>query len=240
MLKLAVPSKGRLQGDTLDWFEKHKLFMHPVGGREYSGVVEGIDGVELLFMSANEISYELDAGRIHLGVTGMDLVQENLPRELQRKKLPLIAKMGFGRADVILAVPSVWIDVSCVEDLDAVAAQFRKNHKMPLRIATKYHNLARGFLRKAGIVDYQLVDSKGATEASVKSLKAEAIVDITSTGETLRANHLKPLDDGLILKSEACLYAANKADWSGGAEAKLQQVCKMLGVAAPVVGSVVK
>ena len=90
------------------------------------------------------------------------------------------------------------------------------------------------------MADYQLVDSIGATEASVKNLKAEAIVDITSTGETLRANHLKPLDDGLILKSEACLYAANKADWSGGADAKLQQICKMLGVATPVVGSVVK
>ncbi len=233
MLKLAVPSKGRLQGDTLDWFAKRGLSMRPVGGREYSGVVEGIDGVELLFMSANEISYELDAGRIHLGVTGMDLVQENLPRWLQRKNLPLIAKMGFGRADVVLAVPSVWIDVSCVEDLDAVAAQFRKDHKMPLRIATKYHNLARSFLRKAGISDYQLVDSIGATEASVKYLKAEAIVDITSTGETLRANHLKLLDDGLILKSEACLYATNKGSWDEDIKKTLQQIREMLGVAAP-------
>ncbi len=233
MLKLAVPSKGRLQGDTLDWFARRGLSMRAVRAREYSGVVEGIDGVELLFMSANEISYELDAGRIHLGVTGMDLVQENLPRWLQRKNLPLIAKMGFGRADVVLAVPSVWIDVSCVEDLDAVAAQFRKDHKVPLRIATKYHNLARRFLRGVGLADYQLVDSIGATEASVKSLKAEAIVDITSTGETLRANHLKPLDDGLILKSEACLYSAIKGDWGDGADAKLQQVCKMLGVESP-------
>ena len=233
MLKLAVPSKGRLQGDTLDWFAKRGLSMRAVRAREYSGVVEGIDGVELLFMSANEISYELLAGKIHLGVTGMDLVDETWPYWLRKKNLTLIKKMGFGCADVILAVPSFWIDVSCVEDLDAVAAQFREDHKMPLRIATKYHNLARGFLRKAGIADYQLVDSKGATEASVKYLKAEAIVDITSTGETLRANHLKPLDDGLILKSEACLYAANKADWSGGARAKLQQVCKMLGVATP-------
>ena len=238
MLKLAVPSKGRLQGDTLDWFAKRGLSMRAVRAREYSGVVENIDGVELLFMSANEISYELDAGRIHLGVTGIDLVQENLP--FWQTDVAVIEALGVGRADVILAVPSVWIDVSCVEDLDAVAAQFRQDLGFPLRIATKYHNLARGFLRGVGLADYQLVDSIGATEASVKNLKAEAIVDITSTGETLRANHLKPLDDGLILKSEACLYAANKADWSGDADAKLQQVCEMLGVAAPVVGSVVK
>jgi len=211
MIKIGVPSKGRLMHDTFEWFGARGLTMRRAGAeREYSGTVEGVDGVELVLLAASEVPRELEAGRIHLGVTGTDLVRESLAD--WERAVAEVARLGFGQADLILAVPSVWVDVDTLDDLDAAAAAFRVAHGFRLRIATKYHRLVREFLTANGVADYQLVDSLGATEATVKNLTAEAIADITSSGETLRANHLKVLSDGLILKSEAVLYRSRMPD----------------------------
>jgi len=205
-LRLGIPSKGRLQKDTIDWFEGRGISLKPsLDGREYAGRVEGIEGLSLVMLSAGEIPRELAAGRLDLGVTGRDMVQEKLPG--WEDQVEEVTAMGFGHADLVLAVPQVWIDVETVDDLDAVAAAFRAEHGFRLRIATKYHNLVRAHLTREGLADYQLVDSQGATEGTIRNLTAEAIADITSTGETLRANHLKILTDGPILKSEAVLFA---------------------------------
>ncbi len=206
-IKIGVPSKGRLMEKCFDWFGKHGLTLGRAGSdREYAGMVEGLEGVELVLLSAGEIPRELAAGRIHLGVTGTDLVRERLAGWDQIVE-PL-AELGFGQADLVLAVPQLWVDVSTLDDLDAVAASFRAKQGFRLRIATKYHRLVRDFLRDHGVADYQLVDSQGATEGTVKNETAEAIADITSTGDTLRANHLKVLEDGLILRSQATLFRA--------------------------------
>jgi ATP phosphoribosyltransferase len=209
-LKLGVPSKGRLMEKTFDWFAKRGITLSRTGSdREYAGRVDGVDGVDLVLLSAGEIPRELAAGRIHLGVTGTDLVHDKLPRWEQQ--VEEIAPLGFGHADLILAVPNCWIDVDSLDDLDAVAAAFRTRHGFRLRIATKYHRLVREFLTDAGVADYQLVDSQGATEGTVKNETAEMVADITSTGETLRANHLKLLSDGLVLKSQATLWRSRIA-----------------------------
>ena len=205
-VRLGVPSKGRLMEKTFDWFSVRGVKLHRNGSaRNYSASVEGAEGVELVLLSAGEVPRELAAGRIQLGVTGSDLVRERLDGWPARVRA--ISQLGFGHADLVLAVPQAWVDVSLVDDLDAVAAQFRSNHGFRLRIATKYHRLVREFLRERGVADYQLVDSQGATEGTVKNETAEAIADITSSGETLRANHLKILDDGLIHASQATLFA---------------------------------
>jgi len=231
MLKIGVPSKGRLMEKTFDWFGARGVTMSRTGNeREYSGAVEGIAGVELVLLSAGEIPRELSAGRIHLGVTGSDLVRDKLADwEVQVAEL---APLGFGHADLIIAVPDAWIDVDTLDDLDAAAGAFRATHGFRLRIATKYHRLVREFLTAHGVADYQLVDSQGATEGTVKNLTAEAVADITSTGETLRANHLKILSDGLIHQSQATLYAARGADW-GQAGATLRALTQQLGVSLP-------
>ena len=209
-IKLGVPSKGRLMEKTFDWFARRGIELARTGSdREYAGAVTGVEGVDLVLLSAGEIPRELAAGRIHFGVTGTDLVHEKLPRWEQQ--VEEIAPMGFGQADLIIAVPKFWVDVDTLDDLDAAAAAFRRNHGFRLRIATKYHRLVREFLRDAGVADYALVDSQGATEGTVKNETAEAVADITSTGETLRANHLKLLADGLILKSEATLWRSRVA-----------------------------
>ncbi|MDB2577640.1 ATP phosphoribosyltransferase [Tateyamaria sp.] len=210
-VKLGVPSKGRLMEKTFDWFADRGVTLSRSGSdREYAGSVSGVNGVSLVLLSAGEIPRELAAGRIHLGVTGTDLIHEKLP--LWDSQVEAVEEMGFGHADLILAVPCGWIDVDLTDDLDAAAAMFRERHGFRLRIATKYHRLVREFLRDAGVADYAIVDSQGATEGTVANGTAEAIADITSSGATLSANHLKILSDGLILASQATLWRSRLAE----------------------------
>ena len=227
MLKLGVPSKGRLMEKTFDWFSKRGITLRKSGSdREYVGEIKGISGMELVLLSAGEIPRELAAGRIQLGVTGSDLVREKLA--LWESQTHTITGMGFGGADLIIAVPQAWVDVDTLDDLDATAAAFRATHGFRLRIATKYHRLVREFLQDNGVADYQLVDSQGATEGTVKNETAEAIADITSTGETLRANGLKILEDGLIHASQATLFRGRREGWSDVQRETLKTFEKMI------------
>ena len=234
MLKLGVPSKGRLMEQCFDWFGARGVTLRRTGSdREYAGAVEGIEGMALVLLSAGEIPRELAAGRIHLGVTGTDLVRDKLadwPDQVAE-----LAALGFGHADLVIAVPAAWVDVDTLDDLDAAAAAFRRQHGFRLRIATKYHRLVRDFLRDHGVADYQLVDSQGATEGTVANLTAEAIADITSSGETLRANHLKVLADGLVLQSQAQLYLSRSAEMQAGDRATLATLAARAGVALPAI-----
>ena len=228
-VKLGVPSKGRLMEKTFDWFAARGIELTRTGSeREYAGAAPGVDGLELVLLSAGEIPRELAAGRIHLGVTGSDLVREKLGA--WDEKVRELEPMGFGFADLVLAVPRAWVDVTTLDDLDAVAARFRARHGFRLRIATKYHRLVRDYLREHGVADYQLVDSQGATEGTVKNETAEAIADITSTGETLKANHLKVLAGGPIHRSQATLFKSLKAEWTAADRAVLAGMCRTLGI----------
>ncbi|WP_299905775.1 ATP phosphoribosyltransferase [uncultured Paracoccus sp.] len=211
MLKLAVPSKGRLMEQCFDWFADHGVRLSRSGSdREYAGRVEGVENLSLQLLSAGEIPRELGAGRIDLGVTGTDLVREKLAG--WRSVVTELAPMGFGHADLVLAVPAGWRDCETLDDFAAIARDFRRAHGFRLRIATKYHRLVRAWLSAHEVADYQLVDSQGATEGTVANLTAEAIADITSSGETLRANHLKILGEPPILQSQATLFASKTAN----------------------------
>lgn len=222
-LVLGIPSKGRLQEATMAYFKQAGLKVKKHGGaRDYRGYVQGLDNVEVAFLSASEIAGELAAGTVHLGVTGMDLVHEKMsaPDSL----IVPIAPLGFGHADVVVAVPGSWIDVQTMDDLEDVAAGFRARHGRRMRLATKYINLTRKHFRDHGVADYRIVESLGATEGAPASGAADLIVDITSSGETLAANHLRVLADGIILRSEATLVAAKSASWSGTPGAALQAI----------------
>ena len=228
-LKLGVPSKGRLMEKCFDWFGERGVTLGRAGSdREYAGRVEGVDGVELVLLSAGEIPRELAAGRIHLGVTGIDMVREKLAFWDQR--VAEVEPLGFGHADLVIAVPDFWVDVVTLDDLDEVATAFRASHGHRLRIATKYHRLIRDFLREAEVSDYQLVDSQGATEGTVKNLTAEAIADITSSGATLTANHLRVLEDGLVLSSQAMLFKTRAEVWDEEARAVWDALKGKLGL----------
>jgi ATP phosphoribosyltransferase len=211
-LLIAVPSKGRLQENADAFFARAGLTVtRSRGHRDYRGVIAGIDDVEVLFLSASEITRELAAGAVHLGITGEDLVREVIPDA--DKAVELVTPLGFGGANVVVAVPQMWIDVRTMADLDDVAQGFHARHGRRLRVATKYVNLTRKFFADHAVGDYLIVESLGATEGAPASGAADLIVDITTTGATLAANALKVLDDGIILKSEANLVAALGADW---------------------------
>src|SRR6185437_105264 len=179
------------------------------GARDYRGAIAGLDGVEVAYLSASEITAQLAQGAVHFGVTGEDLVREMMPDA--DKRVVLIEGLGFGEANVVVAVPQAWIDVRTMADLDDVATAFRHHHDRKMRVATKYVNLTRGFFAANGIIDYRIVESSGANEGSPAAGTAEMIVDITTTGTTLAANALKIVEDGIILRSQANLVAARGA-----------------------------
>jgi ATP phosphoribosyltransferase len=212
-LAIAVPAKGRLKDTAATLFERVGLALRKTGHeRGYSGVVHGLEGVEVAFLSAAEIVHQLKAGRVHIGLTGEDLIRETLPDV--EGSVEFLRPLGFGRADVVVAVPDCWIDVTRMADLEDVAAQFIRVHGRQLRVATKYLNLTRRFFARACVAGYRIVESVGATEGTPAAGTAELIVDITTTGTTLAANHLKVLEDGLILQSQAHLFAARGAEWT--------------------------
>lgn len=214
-ITIAVPSKGRMKEDALGVFERAGLPIVQSGNdRSYLGHIEGRDDIAIAFLSASEIAGELGAGSVDLGITGEDLVRENLADADSR--IAIEARLGFGNADVVVAVPEIWLDVTTMADLGDVAAEFRSRHGRRLSIATKYHRLTRTFFsNRHGIQLYRIVESLGATEGAPATGAADIIVDITTTGSTLRANHLRILSDGLILQSEACLVRARKPEHEG-------------------------
>jgi ATP phosphoribosyltransferase len=214
-LVLAVPAKGRLQENAEAFFARSGLaLVKPRGARDYRGAVSGLEGVEVAYLSASEITAQLAAGTVHMGVTGEDLVREQMPDADSR--VVLIEPLGFGFATVVVAVPQAWIDVRTMADIDDVATAFRHTHGRRMRVATKYINLTRDFFARHGVIDYRIVESAGATEGAPASGSAELIVDITTTGATLSANGLKIVEDGVILRSQANLVASRGANWDVG------------------------
>jgi ATP phosphoribosyltransferase len=217
-LVIAVPAKGRLQENAEAFFARAGLkLVQPRGVREYRGSIEGYDGIEVAYLSAAEITQQLGQGAVHFGITGEDLVREMIPDA--DTKVVLIEGLGFGHANVVVAVPQAWIDVRNMADLDDVATAFRHKRDRRMRVATKYINLTRDFFAGHGVADYRIVESSGATEGAPAAGTAELIVDITSTGATLAANGLKVIEDGTILRSQANLVAARSATWSAGVRA---------------------
>jgi len=215
-LILAVPSKGRLQENATAFFARAGLvFTQSRGARDYRGTLAGVPNVEVAFLSASEIVNQLATGAAHLGVTGEDLVREQIADA--DATVEMLTPLGFGHANVVVAVPQAWIDVRSMADLDEVAADIRARHGYKMRVATKYVNLTRRFFAEHGIADYRIVESLGATEGAPGAGSAELIVDITTTGATLTANALKVLDDGVMLRSEANLVASVRASWSPAA-----------------------
>lgn len=204
VITLAIPSKGRLMEASAGLLAKAGLTIDRLGAdRGYRGVLRGLDGVEIAFLSASEIAQNLRDGTVDLGVTGQDLLTEKIPPD--DKAVQLLVRLGFGPADVVVAVPECWLDVATMADLDEIAESFYERHGRRLRVATKYHNLTRRFFAEKGVTGYRIVESLGATEGAPAAGIAEIIVDITTTGSTLAANALKILDDGVILKSCAVL-----------------------------------
>ena len=202
IINIGIPSKGRLRKDVLNIFNKKKLKLISER-RELIGSVKNKSNIKILYLHAREIVERLGDGSLDIGFSGFDLLKES---EINtQKKINVVKKYEFGRANLVVAIPDPWIDVQTIADLEEIAFEFRDKKKKRLRVATKYPNLTREFLFSKGVTQFRLVSSLGATEAYPFTGSAELITDITSTGETLKANNLRVLKDGQILKSQACL-----------------------------------
>ena len=204
MLTLGIPSKGRLMEQAQGLLETSGFALERLGtDRGYRGRLLGLENVEVAFLSASEIAAHLRDGKIDAGITGQDLLEETIPPD--DSDVMIARRLDFGSADVVVAVPDYWLDVARMADLDEVAEQFYVAHGRRLRVATKYAAITRRFFAAKGVTGYRIVDSAGATEGAPAAGTAELIVDITTSGATLKANALKILDDGVILKSCAVL-----------------------------------
>jgi ATP phosphoribosyltransferase len=210
VITLAIPSKGRLMEQAQALLEKSGFGIERIGSdRGYRGRLLGVEGVEIAFLSASDIAAALKSGEVDLGITGEDLLREAIAPD--DKTADVLLRLNFGPANVVVAVPDCWLDVAQMADLEDVAQQFYKIHGRRLRVATKYLNLTRRFFAGHGVAGYRIVESLGATEGAPAAGSAELIVDITTSGSTLKANALKVLDDGLILASCAVLAGSANA-----------------------------
>jgi len=223
-LVLALPSKGRLKEQVERWLLDCGVPLS-AGARAYQASLGGFPEIEIRLAPAAEVAQALASGEAHLGLTGEDLLREG-GDDLESHTALLLAP-GFGRADLVVAAPRSWIDVATVADLEAVAHEHLIRTGRRLRVATKYGVQTRRFFARHGLVDYRIVESAGATEGAPAAGQAEVIVDITTTGATLEANHLKRLEDGVILRSQAQLAAGLRAAWSPEALATAR---RLLGV----------
>jgi len=226
-LIFAIPSKGRLKEQVDVWLADCGLTLRAQGGaRGYAATLEGFEDVQVRLASAADIASALYAGEIHLGITGEDLLRET--GEGSEARVMLLAALGFGRADLVVAAPRGWVDVDTMADVEDVAHLYLARTGRRLRVATKYHIQTRAFFAAHGIADYRLADSGGATEGAPAAGIAELVVDITTTGATLAANGLKILSDGLILKSQARLAAGLAAAWTAPRLAACRRLLSIL------------
>ena len=226
-LMLAVPSKGRLEENSAALFQSIGLPLRRGGTRGYAGKMAHIENVEIVYLPAAEIAKRLRDGKLHFGVTGEDLLYESIA-ELENYVVPL-APLGFGKCDVVVAVLDGWIDVTHMKDLAEIAGDFRTKHNRRLRVATKYMRLTQDFFAKHDMLgNYQLVEAFGAIEGAPTSGAADMIVDITSSGATLKANQLRVLEDGVILQSQATLAASLTAIWDDDTLQAAKRILTML------------
>jgi len=209
LITIGLPSKGRLREGSISFFEKNNLKLTFNGGeRNYFAQIKNLPNVKIIYLHAKEIIQRLGDGTLDIGISGLDLLSEspiNFQRRIEVKK-----KLDFGMANLVIAVPDDWIDVQTVADLEEVSFDFRDKKNTRLRVATKYPNLTNSFFVSKGVTQYKLVFSLGATETYPFIGSSEIITDITSSGKTLKDNNLRILKDGLILKSQACVFFSKK------------------------------
>ena len=210
MINIGIPSKGRLKKDIIKVFSQNKLHLFSERGkRDLFAFVKKYKDIRIIYLHAREIIERLADGSLDIGFSGYDLLKESNVNI--QKKINVIKKYNFGLADLVLAIPSQWIDVQTVADLEEIAFILKEKKNQRIRVATKYPNLTKEFLFSKGVTQFKLVYSLGATEAYPLSGSSEIISDITSTGETLRANNLRILIDGKIISSQACMIVAKKS-----------------------------
>ena len=223
LIKIGIPSKGRLRKDVLNIFKKNKLkLISSRGDRDLIGSIKGKQNIEIIYLHAREIIEQLAGKSLDLGFSGLDLLKES---EINiQNNIKVFKKYPYAQATLVVAIPTDFIDIFSMADLEELAFEFKDKKKNRLRVATKYPNLTREFFYSKGVTQFSIVKSIGSTEIAPYTGSSEVITDITSTGSTLAANNLRIINDGYILKSELCMMVAK----SSLQNKKLQRLAKLL------------
>lgn len=200
-IRLALPSKGRLAEDSLSFLAEAGLRVHKPNPRQFEATIPAMPGLKVLFQRAGDIVVSVRDGSIDFGITGWDMVGEH--GDGNAEILTLHQELGFGHCTLNVIVPESWDDVRRMADL----SQMRGSVERPLRVGTKFTNLTEAFFRKHNLEDTRLIQAEGTLEVAPAIGYADLIVDLVSTGTTLRDNRLRTLEDGLVLSSQACLVA---------------------------------
>jgi ATP phosphoribosyltransferase len=210
-IKIGLPSKGRLKDESLTFLKSKNLEVkNSFGERNYFFNIKNNNEIDGIFLHAREIIERINDGTLDIGISGLDLLKE-LP-EVYSKNVRIFKKLNFGFADLVVAIPKDWLDVQNMADLEEVSFEFREKYGRRIRVATKYPNLTESFFLSKGVSQFRVVPSLGATESYPFTGSSELITDITSTGSTLKANNLRIINDGTILKSSACVFVSKKIE----------------------------
>jgi len=200
-LRLSIPSKGRLSEDSLNFLAACGLEVYKPNPRQYEASIPSVPELTVLFQRPTDIVISVRNGSVDFGITGLDVLAEY--RGPNGDILPLHSALGFGACTLDVIVPDTWTDVNCMEDLTRKQAELGR----PLRVATKFTNAAAPFFARHSLSDANFIAAEGTLEIAPTIGYADLITDLVSTGTTLRDNHLKQLEDGQILASQACLIA---------------------------------
>lgn len=206
---LALPSKGALQEPTMDFLKSCDLKVVQTNPRQYTATMPALPQVDVLFQRVTDIVYKLVDGVVDLGISGLDVVEEQAGG--LDDLIIVHDDLRYGGCQLVIAVPEAWIDCDTMADVVDISLDFRENKRRNLRIATKFVNQARQFLHQHGVHHFTLVEADGAIEAAPTLGYADMIMDLSATGTTLRENGLKPIADGVVLESTACLVANARA-----------------------------
>jgi ATP phosphoribosyltransferase len=203
-IRLALPSKGILAESALELLADVGLHVYKPNPRQYRATIPSLPGVTVLLQRPGDIVVSVRDGSVDFGITGWDVVAER--RGANGDVLVIHPALGFGHCALNVIVPETWEQVNTMADLPGLSRHLGR----PIRVATKFPNLSRAFCSERGLPDVELIFAEGTLEIAPTIGYADLIIDLVSTGTTLRDNRLKTLADGLVLQSQACLVA-NKA-----------------------------
>ena len=222
IITILTLSKGRMKAEAEKVFKKNKLKITRESERSLIGSIKGYPNIRVLYMNATEIIEALGKGIGDIGISGKDLWRES--EQSIQSNIALAKEYSWGKSDLVVAVDNFWLDCVNPTDLEDISYEFYQKKKRLMRCATKFKNLAHGWFNSKGITQYELITSLGATEGANKLGTADLIVDLSSTGETLRQNNLKVIDT--ILSSSACLFYSKKSIKKKGVKKILKLLSK--------------
>ena len=204
-IRLALPSKGILQSGAMEFLQACGLKVFRPNPRQYEATIPALPDVAVMFQRPGDIVVGVRQGTMDFGITGLDMLAEKGSLNGDEPILTLHDALGFAPCTLNLAVPEAE-PVQTMADVAGWAERLAGNGRT-LRIATKFPVATGQFLEKFGINNTKLITAEGTLEIAPAIGYADLIADLVSSGITLRDNHLRPLEDGEILSSQAALIA---------------------------------